>query len=282
MSTSIKVAAIQMTSSSDVDENLDKAEEFIRQGVANGANFILTPENTCSIRYLVDNDLDGGFSIDTHPAIPRFSALSKELNITLVIGSISVKLEDEGKGNKRYNRAIVFSPYGKIKAIYNKIHLFDVQIPNGEIHKESNSIKAGDEAVIVNINNSFSAALSICYDLRFPHLYRDLAKAGANIICVPAAFTVVTGKAHWEILLRARAIETGSYVIAAAQTGEHEGGRKTYGHSMIIDPWGRILAQKEDGEGIIYANLEKEKINRARNIIPALIHDRDYKVKFYE
>ncbi len=118
--------------------------------------------------------------------------------------------------------------------------------------------------------------------MRFPHLYRDLAKAGANIICVPAAFTVVTGKAHWEILLRARAIETGSYVIAAAQTGEHEGGRKTYGHSMIIDPWGRILAQKEDGEGIIYANLEKEKINRARNIIPALIHDRDYKVKFYE
>jgi len=279
MSGSFKVAAIQMTSSPDIDENLDKAEGFVRQAAGNGANFILTPENTCSIRYPINNDLDGGFSIDTHPAIPHFSALSKELSITLVIGSISVNLENEGK---RHNRSIVFSPEGKIKAIYNKIHLFDVQIPNGESHKESNSVKAGEEAVVVNVNDNFSAGLSICYDLRFPHLYRDLVKSGANIICAPAAFTVATGKAHWEVLLRARAIETGSYVIAAAQTGEHEGGRKTYGHSMIIDPWGRILAQKEDGEGIIYANLEKEKISRARNIIPALTHDRDYKVKFYE
>ncbi len=279
MSGSLKVAAIQMTSSPDVDENLDKAEGFVRKAAAKGANFILTPENTCSIRYPINNDLDGGFSIDTHLAIPRFSALSKELSITLVIGSISVNLENEGK---RHNRSIVFSPDGKIKAIYNKIHLFDVQIPNGESHKESDSVKAGDEAVIVKIDDNFTAGLSICYDLRFAYIYRDLVKAGANIICVPAAFTVATGKAHWEVLLRARAIETGSYVIAAAQTGEHEGGRKTYGHSMIIDPWGRVLAQKEDGEGIIYANLEKEKISRARNIIPALTHDRDYKVKFYE
>jgi len=279
MSGSFKVAAIQMTSSPDIDENLDQAEGFVRQAAGNGANFILTPENTCSIRYPINNDLDGGFSIDTNPAIPHFSALSKELSITLVIGSISVNLENEGK---RHNRSIVFSPEGKIKAIYNKIHLFDVQIPNGESHKESDSVKAGEDAVVVNVNDEFFAGLSICYDLRFPHLYRDLVKAGANIICVPAAFTVATGKAHWEVLLRARAIETGSYVIAAAQTGEHEGGRKTYGHSMIIDPWGRILAQKEDGEGIIYANFEKEKISRARNIIPALTHDRDYKVKFYE
>jgi len=279
MSGSLKVAAIQMTSSPDIDENLDKAEGFVRQAAGNGANFILTPENTCSIRYPINDDLGGGFSIDTHPAIPRFSALSKELSITLVIGSISVKLNDE---NKHHNSSIVFSPDGYIKATYNKIHLFDVQIPNGESHKESDSVKAGEEVVVVNVNDNFSAGLSICYDLRFPHLYRDLVKSGANIICAPAAFTVATGKAHWEVLLRARAIETGSYVIAAAQTGEHEGGRKTYGHSMIIDPWGWILAQKEDGEGIIYANLEKEKISRARNIIPALTHDRDYKVKFYE
>ncbi len=279
MSASLKVAAIQMTSSPDIDENLDKVDGFIRQAAGGGAKFILTPENSCCIRYPADKNLDSGFSIGNHPAIPRFSKLSRELGITLVIGSISVKLENE---NKRHNRSVVFFPDGNIKAYYNKIHLFDVSLPNGEEHKESNLIKAGDEAVVVNINDNFTLGLSICYDLRFAYLYRDLAKAGANILCVPAAFTVPTGLAHWEVLLRARAIETGSYVIASAQVGEHENGRKTYGHSMIIDPWGRIIAQKEDAEGIIYAEFNKEEIDKVRSSIPSLIHDRDYKVKIYE
>ncbi len=259
----LKVACVQMTSGGDIDVNLENAVSLIRRAASMGAKFIATPENTCYM-----NALDAPFVMpkDEQAETSLFSALAKELGITLLIGSMLVKASD----NKAFNRSFLFSKSGEIIATYDKIHLFDVDLPTGESHRESDYIKAGEHAVTAPITDDFTLGASICYDLRFPHLYRNLAKSGANILSVPAAFTVPTGQAHWEVLLRARAIETGSYVIAPAQVGEHDGGRKTYGHSMIIDPWGGILAQQESGQGVIIADLDIEQVNKARTAIPAL------------
>ncbi len=183
------------------------------------------------------------------------------------------------QGNKLMNRSFLFGADGELKTTYDKIHLFDVQLANGETYRESDIYGAGDKAVVAKVNNDFTLGLSICYDVRFPHLYRDMAKIGANIMCVPAAFTVPTGKAHWETLLRARAIETGSYVLACGQVGEHENGRKTYGHSHIISPWGEVMECKPEGQGIIIADLKTSEIEKARSAIPALIHDREYEIE---
>ncbi len=265
----LKVACVQMTSGGDINVNLDNAGSFIRQAASNGAAFIATPENTCHMRPL---DVPLVISEDDHIGIAFFSDLAKELEITLLIGSMLVKSLD----GKAYNSSFLFSKDGTLSATYDKIHLFDVCLGAGEKYRESDDIKAGERAVTSQITDDFTLGMSICYDLRFAHLYRDMAKSGANILSVPAAFTVPTGRAHWEVLLRARAIETGSYVIAPAQFGNHEGGRKTYGHSMIIDPWGQVLAQKQAGQGIIYADLDVEQVNKARAAIPALKHDRKY------
>jgi len=272
MANLLKTACVQMTSGGDINANLEKAGMLIRQAAAKGAGFIATPENTCHIRPLSSLDIDLAMSGDDHIGIPFFSDIAKELGVTLLIGSMLVKSLD----GKAYNCSFLFSNDGSLAATYDKIHLFDVELECGEKHCESKTIKAGDKAVIAQINDDFTLGMSICYDLRFAHLYRDMAKAGANILSVPAAFTLPTGRAHWEVLLRARAIETGCYVIAPAQFGEHDGGRNTYGNSMIIDPWGHILSQKDAGEGIIYADLDVKQVNKARAAIPALKHDRKY------
>ncbi|MGN7438178.1 MAG: carbon-nitrogen hydrolase family protein [Alcanivorax sp.] len=273
----LKVACIQMTSGPAVQENMVKAGEMIEQAAIQGAQFIATPENTGRMLHSYERKLSDTTPQADNPAIPYFSDIVKNLGVTLLVGSMAVKVSD----TQLKNRSFLFTPDGEVKATYDKIHMFDVELPTGESHTESKVIKPGEEAVVTKINDDFNAGLSICYDLRFAYLYRSLVRAGANILCIPAAFTVPTGKAHWEVLLRARAIETGSYVIAPAQVGEHDGGRKTYGHSMIIDPWGRILAQQEDGEGIIYATLSTEEVDKARTAIPTLKHDRDYTVKRY-
>ena len=271
----LKVACIQMTSGPAIQENMVKAGEMIEQAAIQGAQFIATPENTGRMLHSYERKLSDTTTQAENTAIPYFSDIVKNLGVTLLIGSMAVKVSD----TQLKNRSFLFTPDGEVKTTYDKIHMFDVELPTGESHTESKVIKPGEEAIVTKINDDFTAGLSICYDLRFAYLYRSLARAGANILCIPAAFTVPTGKAHWEVLLRARAIETGSYVIAPAQVGEHDGGRKTYGHSLIIDPWGRILAQQEDGEGIIYATLNPEEVTKARNAIPALKHDRDYTVK---
>ena len=185
---------------------------------------------------------------------------------------MSIKLGD----NRIANRSFLFSDTGEIVARYDKIHLFDVDLPTGESHRESDLVRPGEEAVVAETPWAI-IGLSICYDLRFAYLYRDLAKAGASILTVPAAFTVPTGKAHWETLLRARAIETGSFVLAPAQCGEHEGGRQTYGHSLIIGPWGEVLADAGEDTGFIIAELDLSAVEKAREAIPALKHDRAYK-----
>ena len=203
--------------------------------------------------------------------IALLAKLSEELKVWILAGSVSVKTSE----TKLANRQLLFSPQGEIVASYDKIHMFDVDLPNGEKYRESDLFAGGGKLALVDMDG-IKLGMTICYDVRFSYLYRALAKQGAQIISIPAAFTVPTGEAHWEVLLRARAIETGSFIIAPAQTGEHDGGRKTWGHSMIIDPWGKVLSDGGKDIGIIYANIDMADVTKARNAIPALKHDKDF------
>lgn len=266
-----KAAVIQLNAKPVIEDNLREVEALIRAAVKEGATLISTPENTCRMRAKLEDKLATSFEEKDHPALAFFSRLAKELGVTLHIGSISSIRTD---GGKLANRSYLFGPDGVEIAQYDKIHMFDVDLPNGDKYRESDSNRAGDKAVVATAAGA-KIGLSVCYDVRFPHLYRTLAKQGAEILMVPAAFTVPTGQAHWEILLRARAIECGAYVIAAAQTGTHEGGRATYGHSMIIDPWGKIIAQiQEDKPGHAVAVIDLADVANARAAVPALTHDR--------
>lgn len=271
MNSKLKVACIQLTSGPEIDENLAAAAELIREAAGQGAQLILTPENTDQMRRYVKDRVASSGDMDTHTPVAFFAALAKELGIWLLIGSLGVRISDE----KLANRSFLFSPAGEIAQTYDKVHMFDVTLSRTEFYRESSEFEPGTKAVLADTGET-KIGMGICYDLRFPHLWRDLAKAGAQILTAPAAFTMPTGKAHWEVLLRARAIETGSYVLAAGQTGEHEGGRQTWGHSMIINPWGEILAAMERETGMITAEIDLTEVDDARKSIPALTHDREY------
>ncbi len=268
----IKTACVQMNSGPDIDENIAEASDLIRAAAGQGAQFIATPENTCHIRSPQTEKLETALPEETHPALPAFSDLAQALGVWLLAGSLSIKLTDE---NRIANRSFLFSDTGEVIARYDKVHLFDVDLPTGESHRESDVVRPGTQAVIADLP-WVRLGMTICYDLRFAYLYRDLAQAGAAIMAVPAAFTVPTGLAHWETLLRARAIETGSFVVAPAQCGEHHGGRRTYGHSLIIGPWGEVLAEGGEEPGIIFADLDLAAVDKARQAIPALKHDRSF------
>ncbi len=271
MADTLKVACVQMNAGPDIADNLKAAEGFIREAAGGGAQLIATPENTCHMRGVPGAKLESAPYEQDHPGIPLFGDLAKELGVWLLIGSMSVKLSDTQLANRSY----LFSDSGDIAATYDKIHMFDVDLEDDRSYRESKACRPGDRAVVTKTPWG-GLGMSICYDVRFPHLYRDLAKNGADILAVPAAFTVPTGQAHWEVLLRARAIETGVFVLAPGQTGEHEGGRKTWGHSMIINPWGEVLADAGSKPGIITADLNMDEIAEARKSIPALQHDRAY------
>ena len=276
MSASVKVACVQLNSGTDIEENLEQAAIHIRAAAGAGAEFIATPENTDFIRKTPELTLQTAPFEGEHPGVPAFSLLAKELSVWILVGSMKVKL---GNG-KLSNRSFLFNDNGQLMAAYDKIHLFDVDLPNGESHQESAIVQPGEKAVVVNTPWE-KVGLSICYDIRFPYLYRDLAKNGAEMIAVPSAFTVSTGEAHWETLLRARAIETGSFIIAPAQFGVHEGGRKTYGHSMIVGPWGQVLAEKtENSPGYILRKISFLDVTKVRAAIPSLQHGRSY--EFYK
>jgi predicted amidohydrolase len=264
-------ACVQLRSSDDVDENIRTACAWIREARKAGAEFVATPENTTLMAP------DGGAKLalsrpeDKDPALPVLAALAEELGIWLLIGSLAIKVGE----TKTANRSFLIDPRGAIAARYDKIHLFDVDLPSGEQYRESNTVAGGNAAVAANLPWG-RLGLSICYDLRFPHLYRALAKAGAFALAVPSAFTETTGKAHWHVLLRARAIENGAFVIAPAQGGVHANGRRTYGHSLIISPWGEILAEVGTDPGIILAEIDPAASADARARVPSLRHDRDY------
>ena len=267
-----QIALIQMRSGTDPARNIDDAEAMIREAAAKGAAFIATPETT----HLVQRDTDVLPDViktpDIDPALVRFADLADELNIDLLIGSLALM----GDAGTAVNRSVLFGPDGAIKATYDKIHMFDVRLGAGENYRESATYQPGARAVVADAG-ALKLGLSICYDVRFAALYRRLAQAGALVMTVPSAFTQPTGRAHWETLLRARAIETGSYVLAPAQGGKHEDGRKTWGHSMVIGPWGDVIAHLDHDEpGVLYADIDPAKALKARERIPALIGDRDF------
>ncbi|WP_297730596.1 carbon-nitrogen hydrolase family protein [uncultured Maricaulis sp.] len=266
----MEVALVQMRSGIDPTENVATASALIRAAAADGATFIATPETT----HLVQKDADAAFAVmctpETDPAIPVFAALAKELGIWLLIGSLAVRIAERRAANRSY----LFSPAGEIATTYDKAHMFDVGLGQGETYRESDNYEGGDRLVVQDVDGA-RLGLSICYDIRFAYLYRRLAQAGAQILTVPAAFTRPTGRAHWDVLLRARAIETGSFVLAPAQGGLHADGRKTWGHSIIIGPWGETIAELDhDNPGLLRASLDLRKVAEARRRVPALEHDR--------
>lgn len=269
-----RVACIQLNSQDNITFNIQQASSLIREAHNQGAELILTPENTT---LMADPQTPTGtlprFGMEDHPAVIAFCSLAKELGVWLVIGSVAVTVPES---NKLANRTVVISPLGMVLNIYDKIHLFDVTLPNGETYNESSRCISGDKLALCELPFG-KLGLSICYDVRFPTLYRTLAKAGAEFLSIPAAFTQVTGEAHWHVLVRARAIENGCYVFAPAQTGTHPGGRKTYGHSLIVSPWGEILADGGKEPGIITADIDPAKVAEIRKKIPSLQHDRKFR-----
>jgi len=261
----MRLACIQMRSGIDPHANLSEASRLIREAAEQGATLIATPEMTGLLQRRPKAFLATVKSEAEDPLIPAFAHLAAELGVTLLIGSLATKVSE----GRAVNRAFLFGTDGAILASYDKIHLFDVDLGRGQKWQESALYDSGNKAVLTDIDAA-KLGLTICYDVRFPPLYKSLAQAGAQIIAVPAAFTKMTGQAHWETLLRARAIETGCFVMAPAQGGLHEDGRETWGHSMIIDPWGEIIAELPHGEpSILLADIDLSEVEAARAKIPA-------------
>jgi len=266
-----RAALVQMRSGREVDPNLDAAEAFIREAADGGAQFVQTPENTSLMELSSKLLFAKTMAEQGNPAVERFVSLASELKLWLHIGSMAIKLSD----TKVANRAFLVSPEGNIAARYDKIHMFDVDLPGGESYRESKNYQPGAQAMLAELPWG-QIGITTCYDLRFPSLYRTLSKAGASFLTVPSAFTMQTGKAHWHVLLRARAIETGCFVFAAAQGGSHETGRDTYGHSLVVSPWGEIIAEGGTEPGVIFADIDVGLVADARSRVPSLQHDREF------
>lgn len=268
----MKIAAIQMRSGLDPDANLAALEPLLAQAAESGAEYALTPEVTLIFPENREQLRSVAAPFEGHPHLAGVGELARRHGLFVHIGSLPIPLED----GRFANRSVLFGPDGAQAAIYDKIHLFDADIAGLNAYRESATYKAGDAAVTAPLG-AFTLGFSICYDMRFPTLYNSLANAGANLMAVPAAFTVPTGEAHWHVLLRARAIETGSYVIAAAQGGSHPNGRSTYGHSLVVDPWGRVIAElAHDAPGVLLADIDPEAVRDARSRIPALANARPF------
>ncbi len=270
---SFRAGLVQMTATRDIGANVAVACELIRKAAGEGAQYVQTPEVTT----LLELDRERLFEIvgpeAGNPALAAFQDLARELGIWLHIGSMAVR----GEGDRLANRSYVLRPDGAIAARYDKIHMFDVDLPGGESYKESRNYAPGSSAVVVDMPWG-RMGLTICYDLRFPCLHRALAQAGAVMLAGPAAFTKTTGEAHWHTLMRARAIEAQCYVLAAAQTGMHEIGRATYGHSIIVGPWGEIIAEAGTEPGILVADIDLDQVAAVRARVPSLQHDRTFSV----
>lgn len=269
-----RAGLVQLRSGRAIARNMEMAEALIRRAAAEGAVYVQTPENTSIMELETDRLLS---AIDTEgksEPLRQLQALAKELGIWLHVGSLAMKLPS----GKVANRSYLITPQGEIAARYDKLHMFDVDLPGGESYRKSQYFKPGEKAVLADLPFG-RLGFSICYDLRFPALYLALAAAGAEIIAVPSAFTRQTGEAHWHALIRARAIETGSFVLAAAQGGLHENGRSTFGHSLVVSPWGEILAEGGEEPCVIFADIELAASVEARARIPALKHGRDFAVE---
>jgi predicted amidohydrolase len=268
-----KAAMIQMRSGLLPAVNLDAAVRMIGEAKSAGAEYVLTPEMT----NILAANREQLFSViveeDADTSLATLRELARKLAITVHIGSLAIKLSHD----RAANRSFLISPKGDIAARYDKIHMFDVDLANGESYRESRNYRPGELAVLSDLPWG-RLGLTVCYDLRFPALYRALAEAGATMLAIPSAFTRQTGEAHWDVLIRARAIENGSFVFAAVQGGKHENGRETFGHSLIVDPWGRVLAEGGTEPGVVMAEIDLAEVAHARARIPSLQHGRRFEI----
>jgi len=273
----VRAALVQLCSGDDPAANLPVTEALVREAAAGGAALVLTPEcsnlvsgNRARQREVLATEAEDG-------TLARLRLAADELGVWLLIGSLCLK---SGDADGRFvNRSLLVGPDGAVRARYDKIHMFDVDLDGGESYRESAAYRPGDAAVVSEAAG-MRLGLSICYDMRFPHLYRDLGRAGAEVLAVPSAFTVPTGRAHWHVLLRARAIEAGAYVLAPAQSGVHAAvagpQRSTFGHSLAVGPWGEVLLDLGEGVGVGFVDIDPAEVVRARARVPALGHDRAY------
>ncbi len=276
----MRVACIQMRSGCDVDANLQMVDQLVMQAASQGARYIQTPEMTSLVQakreqllHTIQRDEDGGGR--SNAVVEFMRQLAKREAVWLHVGSIAVLLPND----KAANRSLLFSPNGTLIARYDKLHMFDVDLPNGETWRESLLYQPGKLAKLVEIE-PFSLGMSICYDLRFPALFSAYANAGAQVLSCPAAFTKQTGEAHWHVLLRTRAIENGAFVVAAAQGGIHEDGRETYGHSLIINPWGKIIGELAHNKpDVLICDLDLGEVDEARSRIPNLMNASEFQMQ---
>lgn len=268
----IRIACLQMNSGNEFAANMGAYSVMAREAARNGAKFILSPE------YFLMIDGTGRVmrqaALDEHgePALSAITALAQELGVWLLAGSITLKNSGD---DRMYNRSILISADGEVVASYDKIHMFDVTLPDGKVIRESSAYRPGEHAVLAQTPWG-RLGMTICYDLRFPGLFRALAQAGAEFISVPASFQRQTGKAHWHTLLRARAIENECFVLAPAMCGDHPGNRQSFGHTLVVDPWGEIIAEGGDLPEIVYADIEPRRVAKVRGMIPSLDHDRPF------
>ena len=261
------VACVQVNAGRTIQENMNTTASLVRAAAARGAELILTPENVAILEPKSDALRAQAEPWEGNSLVGAFSALAREVKAWLLAGSLPIK----APSGKVFNRSVMFNDEGAPVAFYDKIHLFDVDLPSGERYRESSTFEAGSCAVAAETPWG-KLGFSVCYDVRFPHLYRQLAQAGARYLAVPSAFTQTTGEAHWHVLLRARAIENGAFVFAPAQTGTHAEGRRTFGHSLIVDPWGAVLADGGEGIGIVTARIDPALADKARSQVPAIHH----------
>jgi len=271
MSESFRVACIQPNSGRDIASNVEAVGALVRRARAAGADLITTPENVSMMEIRAKLAREKARPEDDHPALGAFRDLARETGAWLLVGSLAIRLPD----GMLANRSFLLDDHGEVVARYDKIHMFDVDLGEGQSYRESRTMRSGGRAVVADTPWG-RLGMSVCYDLRFPHLYRALAREGADFLTVPSAFTRTTGQAHWHVLLRARAIENGAFVFAPAQCGDHEDGRQTYGHSLIVDPWGEVLADGGEEVGFVVADIDAARAAEARRMIPSLTHDRAY------
>lgn len=269
------VACVQLCGGRDIDANIAAVSALIRQAARDGADLICTPEQSALMEINSKRLFAETARQQDDRALKALRALAAELERWVLIGSLGVKVA----ADKLANRSFLIGPDGSVRVTYDKIHMFDVDLGNGEVYRESKNYRPGAQAECADLPWG-RLGLTICYDLRFPQLYRSLAAAGADFIAVPSAFTAETGKAHWHALARARAIETGCFIFAPAQGGTHENGRETFGHSLIVSPWGGIIAEADTGPGVISAEIDPTQVHAARAKLPTLSHDRSFAEAF--
>jgi len=276
MNRKLSIACLQYSSAKNEKHTLETIKDLIDKALDVEAELITLPECATSLQEnsFLTNEL--AKTEDENFSLQILKELAKLNSIFILIGSLPIKVDD-----KLVNRSFLIGPKGDVLYKYDKIHLYDVNLPNGDVYRESDTYKSGNKAIIAEIKkNKIKIGLTICYDLRFPHLYHDLAFNGAEIIVVPSAFSNLTGPIHWHTLLKARAIETGAFIIAPAQTGYHECGRTSYGHSLIVSPWGKILKDAKKEIGIIHANINLDEVMKTRRAIPALNSKKEYLTNF--